>query len=67
MININMLKACMAKEGKTQEAMAKELGINVITFWRKVHGRSEFTLEEIKSIKGSLKITKSDLNKIFFS
>ena len=61
----NLLKYFIAKAGKTQKQLAKELNITAPTFTRK-DKNGEFTQAEIKQITELLELDQQDLLKVFF-
>ena len=64
MVNVVELKAEMLRNGYTQEALAKEIGITPRTFSRRMKDK-EFGSTEIKIIMDVLKLR--DPIKIFFA
>ena len=65
MFKENELKAQMARKGVTQEELAKALGLNASTLWRKLKADGNFTRNEIGIIMDYLEI--DDPNSIFFA
>ena len=64
MINVNLLKAEIVKNGMTQEEFCKKIGMAHSTFIRKMRKRV-LTTEEAEKIIEVLKIKKP--NEIFFA
>lgn len=60
------LKGKMVEHNLRDQDMAKLLGIDASTFYRKKNGVTEFTREEIKTMKGLLNLTADDIDSIFF-
>lgn len=58
---VAQIRACVSKED-----IAQELGINVTTVYRKINGESDFTLSELRKLKNMLKLSKEDVDRIFF-
>ena len=50
MVNANMLKGFIATNGLTIEKMARDIGINPATFYKKINGQSDFYCHEIVDI-----------------
>lgn len=66
MINVNLLKAKIIEKGTTVENVARGIGINPVTFFRKMNGKqSDFYCHEILGICKLLDIR--DPVPIFFS
>ena len=65
MVNANMLKGFIATNGLTIEKMAKDMGINPATFYKKINGQSDFYCHEIVDICRILHI--KDPIPIFFA
>lgn len=65
MFRENELKAQMARKGVSQEELAKALGINVTTLWRKIKADGNFTRNEISAIIDYLEL--EDPDSIFFA
>lgn len=49
------------------KSMARQMGINVSTLWRKLNGRSDFTRSEIETYKKITHTTNEELLEVFFS
>lgn len=60
------LKGKMVEHNLRDQDMAKLLGIDASTFYRKKNGVTEFTREEIKTMKSLLNLTADDIDSIFF-
>lgn len=67
MFNRNKLKGKIIECGYSTEQMAQILGINLATFYRKLAQESEFTRNEIATIKVTLNLTVQDVDDIFFA
>lgn len=52
---------------KTFEDVAKLLGINTSTFYRKLSGDSDFTRNEIQMIKSDFGLSSDAIDQIFFA
>lgn len=52
--------------GKTNENVAKALGIDPATYYRKRRGITEFTRKEIQGIRKNLELTNAEVDQIFF-
>lgn len=53
--------------GFTLDRVARELGINYSTLYRKIKGESDFTRSEIQNLIRLLALNASDVNSIFFA
>ena len=60
------LKGKMVEHSLRDQDMAKLLGIDSSTFYRKKNGVTEFTREEIKIMKNILNLTADEIDSIFF-
>lgn len=65
MFRENELKAQMARKGVSQEDLAKALGINATTLWRKIKADGNFTRNEISAMIDYLEL--EDPDSIFFA
>ena len=65
-MNINELRAEMARNNLTVPKLASGIGISKKTFYRKMNGLSAFNQNEIIKIKEALKLTDSRVIDIFF-
>jgi len=66
MIDIKQLKAEMLIKDIRVPGLAREIGIDKVTFYRKLSGKSEFTISEIYRIIEILKIPDEKVIAIFF-
>ena len=65
-MNIYSLEMKMKIKGKTNEDMARRIGVDPATFYRKKTGRSEFTRSELQAIRSELSLSQEELESIFF-
>lgn len=65
-MNSPEFRAAVARRGKTNRELARELGISETAFSNKVWGRSQFKNSEIKKLTGILELSMEDVNTIFF-
>ena len=65
-MNPTEFKVAQIRADISKEDMAKKLGINIATLYRKINGESEFTLSELKLLKEILELSKEDVDRIFF-
>ena len=65
-MNIYLKKMKMKIKGKTNEDMARRIGVDPATFYRKKTGRSEFTRSELQAIRSELSLSQEELESIFF-
>ena len=54
-------------KGKNLREVANVLNISSVTLWRKMNGESEFSREEIQTIKNMLNLTQNEAFEIFFA
>lgn len=66
MTNTNQLKACMIREGISQERLAELIGISQTSLSYKVNNKRKFDAVEIKAIKDALHLTPEERDAIFF-
>lgn len=66
-MNQTEFKVAQIRAGLSKEDIAKELGLNLATVYRKINGESEFTLSELRLLKKILGLTNSDVDRIFFN
>ena len=67
MFNRNALKGKTVEHGFTMEDLAKNIGINPATLYRKMSGESDFTRAEIISIRDTLSLSAAEVEFIFFA
>ncbi|SHH54064.1 Helix-turn-helix [Caloranaerobacter azorensis DSM 13643] len=61
------LKSLRIKNGFTQKALAREMGMSETSYSKRENGLIDFTVEEIRKLKSILKMTEDDIIRIFFS
>ena len=66
MFKKNELRAEMAREGMTNEALAKAIGINASSLYRKITGQTDFYRYEIVKIAEVLHLDDDTMRRIFF-
>lgn len=66
-MNQTEFKVAQIRAGLTKEDIAKILGLNSVTVYRKINGESEFTLSELRTLKKILGLSNSDVDRIFFN
>lgn len=66
-MNSLLLDLKIKEKGKTIEYIAKVLGIDPATFYRKKKGISDFTRKEIQIIRFELDLTPNEVDLIFFA
>ena len=67
MANIKKLKGKIIEMGTNVENLAKSLGIDRSTLYRKLNDNGEtFTIKEARMIAEALKLTAEEVNAIFF-
>ena len=67
MFDKNKFKYSVMVKGKNLKQIASMLNINNVTLWRKMNGESEFSREEIQTIKNMLNLTQNEAFEIFFA
>lgn len=67
MINSNKLKGKIVECGLNVETLAKEVGVEASTIYRKMNGETEFTIGEAGKIAKILGLNDDDLTAIFFA
>lgn len=68
MVNVNKLKGKIVECGLTVTALAKQIGMDRTTLYRKFNsGGNNFTIEEADTIAKALRMTSTEVNSIFFS
>lgn len=62
------LKSKMCEHSMTQENVAKEIGMSLSRFNAKLNGKSgaEFSLGEVRAIKGIFNLDAGTIDEIFF-
>ncbi len=66
MTNVLKLKAKITEKGYTVETLARAIGMNKSTLYRKINRMELFTIKEAYKIAIVLDLTESELNEIFF-
>lgn len=67
MFDKNKFKYSIMVKGKNLREVANVLNISSVTLWRKMNGESEFSREEIQTIKNMLNLTQNEAFEIFFA
>lgn len=65
-MNINSLKAEIARNGLTIPTLAEKVGMNKKTLYGKIKGVSSFNLNEVSKIVDALNLTDEEMLEIFF-
>ncbi len=60
-------KIAQIRAGVSKEDIAKYLGVNPATIYRKFNGESDFTLSELRKLKKMLNLTNEDVDRIFLA
>lgn len=66
MLDTLNLKAARIKANVSVEEIAKEMGLNPVTVYRKFDGKSDFTVSELIVVKRLLHLSMTDFYSIFF-
>lgn len=68
MVNIQRLKGKIVEEGLTQKDLAKFIGIDRSTFYRKIKDKGRtFNIDEVSKIISTLNLNNADAIDIFFN
>lgn len=62
-----MFKAKCVEKGMSTPDIARILGINEATLYRKISGESDFTRNEIQLFRQALGLTSCEMDAIFFA
>lgn len=68
-MNTDLLKGMLREKALTQSDAAERLGISLSTFNAKLNGRggAEFSLGELRALKGLLSLNGRQVERIFFA
>ena len=68
LVNVNKLKGKIIELGRNVESVASSIGIDRATFYRKLATDGEtFTIGEADAIARELRLTRDEVNDIFFA
>ena len=68
MINVNKLKGKIVEKGMTVKTLAREIGVDQSTLYRKLKNNGDdITIKEANLIMKSLNLTIEEVNIIFFT
>lgn len=68
MVNIQRLKGKIVEKGFTQKDLAKFIGIDRSTFYRKIKNKGQtFNIDEVGKIISTLNLNNDDAIDIFFN
>ncbi len=67
MIDERKLRAKLIENGVTVAELSKAIGINEVTYYRKVNGLSDFYRNELSIIKSVLGLSSNEFENIFFA
>lgn len=67
MVNTDKLKGVIVERGKTQEGVARDIGMDRSTFYRRMKDGQSFTIGEIERLVHALKLTNQEAIDIFLS
>lgn len=65
-MNRELFLSRVRRADTTCAKLAESMNIDPTTLSFKINGKSEFTLAEVKEISAKLKLSKADINDIFF-
>ena len=63
----NEFKAEVVRRDKTLEGVARAIGIDIATLYRKMTGASDFNRSEIEEVIKFLNLTNEEILRIFFA
>ena len=67
MVNTALLQEKMKNNGFTIKELANRIGLSQTGLFNKIHNKREFKGSEINSMSIALRLTKADVNRIFFA
>lgn len=67
MVNVNKLKGIMVEKNMNAEELAKRIGMDRATFYRRLAKSDDFTIKEVDSIVKVLGLSMMETNSIFFA
>lgn len=67
MVNVNKLKGKIVEKGYNVATLAKEMGMDKGTFYRKLNNEGDFSIKEADKIIEILSLGRDEFNSIFFS
>lgn len=67
MVDVNKLKGAIVANGKDQQQIAKEIGIDRSTFYRKMKEGGSFSVGEASKMAEVIPLTDSEAISIFFN
>ena len=67
MFQKNEFKAEIVRKGKSVESVARDLGIDPVSLYRKMNGNSDFYRKEILQLAKLLNLSSDDIIRIFFT
>lgn len=67
MVNVLKLKGKMVEKNINAEELAKRIGMDRATFYRRLGKSDDFTIKEVDSIVKVLGLTMDETNAIFFA
>ena len=65
MVNVILLNEKIEEAGLLKKTLAKNIGVDYLTFYKKSHNKSEFKVGEMFKIAGALGLTLEEINNIF--
>ena len=67
MVDTNKLRGAIVAKGKDQQQVAKEIGIDRSTFYRKMKEGGAFTIEEVSNMAKTIPLTNEEAIDIFLN
>ena len=67
MVDTNKLKGAIVENGKTQQEVAEEIGIDRSTFYRKMKSGGDFSIGEVSRMVTAIPLTNEQAIQIFLS
>lgn len=67
MVDTDKLKGAIVANGKTQQIVAKEIGIDRSTFYRKMKADGDFSIGEVAKMAEVIPLSDTEAIAIFFN
>lgn len=67
MVDTNKLRGAIVAKGKNQQQIAKEIGVDRSTFYRKMKEGGSFTIEEVSKMARVIPLTNEEAIDIFLN
>lgn len=67
MVDVNRLKGAIVSNGKTQQVVAEQIGIDKSTFYRKMKNGGDFSVGEASKMAEVIPLSNTEAISIFFN